>query len=214
MATDTSGSDVSSHTSHRNAIIGGVIGGVVALLVLAFLIFWFRKRIFSRSHHVPGTRTKALINPEEFPPIGPVPVTAGVVEPYSVPYTPDTTSFAASSSGPPTVTSSDGTRSDGSRNRLILQGGSDMTQIYPAEKSPLFKLAHIKEDTPSTSTPDPSSDVASITDGAINERAQRIQGLVNELQQEISASGIMASSTNDITSPPPYEPNNRREPLL
>ncbi|KAG6908357.1 hypothetical protein DXG01_005175 [Tephrocybe rancida] len=210
-STTGSSSGTASMSSQRNVLIGSIVGVIGGMLLLAGLVFLLRKKLFPRLFSAPAPK-RMTIEPErseEFPPSGLVPALASVVEPFSDDYE-DLSSSAPSSSGTRTEASSGPSGAGSSRVRLIVQGGSgDMVQIPPREKSPLSKGSHTPSASVSTIPPSDQGR-ATIAEGA-NERAQRIQGLVEELQHEIQASGIVVTAaTDDALSPPPYEPSIRR----
>ncbi|KAG6888513.1 hypothetical protein C0995_007756 [Termitomyces sp. Mi166 len=211
-----SSSSTNSDHDSKAVLIGAPVGAVVGTLVLACLIFVFRKKIFSRlappaMKRDLKRRPTPLTKGEEFPPLGPVPAAASLVNPFSEPYSP--TSGGPSGGldsivSPGSLGITNSGSQNGSRIQLVVQGGNpDMVQVPPPEKSSWRTPGGLNH--PSSATSGPSAG-AGPSSGMTVDRTQRIQGLVNELQQEIVAGGIVVTPETDDVSPPPYELPNRR----
>ncbi|KAG6908356.1 hypothetical protein DXG01_005174 [Tephrocybe rancida] len=179
--------DTAGTSSLRTILIASVVGAVAGILLLAALFFFFRKKFFPGRFPSPAVKPD---NKEEFP-VGSLPVVATVVEPYSETYQ----SLASTA---PSVSAS--------HSETSSVSGSSRAG-FPREKSPLSKFPADEQKTGGgSSTLIDSDENASATAGVADDRAQRIQGLVDELHQEIQASGIVVTAaSDDALYPPPYQ---------
>ncbi|KAG6827434.1 hypothetical protein H0H92_011813 [Tricholoma furcatifolium] len=217
----SSGSASASHPAKPHTVlIGALVGSIAGVLLLSLLAFRFRKQIFpcfSKSPTGRKSRPVTLLEAEEFPPPGPIPDTASVIQPFAeLPTHVRSSVVSNESAGPHALASSTGSRETVER-KLIAQGGSDsgMREV-PGSKAFLAKVYGQGSHSRNGSAGSTSNDIRIPLGGGVDSvRAERIQGLVNELQQEIAASGIVVTHTGrDGAFPPPYEPSVRDESLV
>ncbi|KAG6878803.1 hypothetical protein C0992_007647 [Termitomyces sp. T32_za158] len=216
-------------------LIGAPVGGVIGILLLACLLFLFRRKIFSGLATSGKKRSPPILIERDGRVYLRSPCSSGSKfgQSFSEPYLdiPDSHSTAPSSSGPHSVS----TRSQGGSGiQLIVQGGSlgspgktvssipsvgvaDMVQTPPPEKSLSKSSSGLQHPSSlivgtSAARAGPSSVEVRThgTEGMGTIQTQQIQGLVNQLQQAIASGGIVVTPENEGASPPPYEQPGKR----
>ncbi|KAG6902691.1 hypothetical protein C0995_012831 [Termitomyces sp. Mi166 len=168
----TGTSSAISHSEDNSVLIGALVGTVVGILLVAFLVFVFRRRIATKKN-----QTTSRLVPD--------------------PYRGVPNSAAASLiSQDPHIVESQGRST-----------GTDVAQVLPPDRP--FPRLPDRLQRPSPATVDspavvgavwlPSAEVRMDAIAAVN-RAQRIQELANELQQEIVVDGRVVSPHSNVHS--------------